>query len=86
MAAINDITGDQIKSKTSTRDYRDNWDMIFKKRTAFQWLGELYDDEYIFEDMSGWNLDDNITSHTPINKRDFDYRLTLSKIVPKLIE
>ena len=32
MAARNDITGDSIKSKTSSQAYRDNWDAIFGKK------------------------------------------------------
>lgn len=31
MAATNDITGDQIKSKLSTEKYRNNYDIIFNK-------------------------------------------------------
>lgn len=31
MAATNDITGDQIKSKFSTEKYRNNYDLIFNK-------------------------------------------------------
>ena len=31
MVAKNDITGDKLKSKISTTQYRDNWDLIFKK-------------------------------------------------------
>lgn len=31
MAAKNDITGDLIKSKATSKEYRDNWDKIFKK-------------------------------------------------------
>jgi hypothetical protein len=32
MAAKNDVTGDSIRSKTSSRDYRDNYDKIFRKK------------------------------------------------------
>lgn len=32
MAAKNDITGDEIKSKSSTKAYEDNWDRIFGKK------------------------------------------------------
>ena len=31
MAAKNDVTGDELRSKISTTQYRDNWDLIFKK-------------------------------------------------------
>jgi hypothetical protein len=32
MAAKNDITGDEIKTKTSSDAYRENYDKIFRKR------------------------------------------------------
>ena len=32
MAAKNDITGDEIKSKTATSAYEDGWDRIFGKK------------------------------------------------------
>ncbi len=31
MTAINDVTGDLIKSKTNTKEYNDNYDRIFNK-------------------------------------------------------
>lgn len=33
MAAKNDITGDEIKSKNNSKQYEDNWDRIFGKKT-----------------------------------------------------
>lgn len=27
----NDVTGDKLQSKTTSKKYRDNWDLIFKK-------------------------------------------------------
>jgi len=32
MATRNDITGDEIKSKSTTKAYEDNWDRIFGKK------------------------------------------------------
>jgi hypothetical protein len=32
MTAKNDITGDQIQTRSTTEAYRDNWDKIFKKK------------------------------------------------------
>lgn len=32
MTAKNDITGDNIKSKLTSNEYRDNWDLIFGKK------------------------------------------------------
>ena len=31
MVAKNDITGDKIQTKTTTKEYRDGWDAIFGK-------------------------------------------------------
>lgn len=32
MVAKNDITGDSIQSRTSTKAYQDNYDLIFRKK------------------------------------------------------
>lgn len=32
--AVNDITGDSILTKSSTQQYRDNWDRIFGKKSS----------------------------------------------------
>ena len=32
MAAKNDVTGDSIRSKTSSKAYSDGWDRIFGKK------------------------------------------------------
>lgn len=32
MAAKNDVTGDSIRTKTSTKAYSDGWDRIFSKK------------------------------------------------------
>ena len=32
MATRNDITGDELRSKTNTKAYEDNWDLIFGKK------------------------------------------------------
>jgi hypothetical protein len=32
MTARNDITGDRLVSKTPTEDFRNNYDLIFKKK------------------------------------------------------
>ena len=32
MAATNDVTGDSIQSRGSSQAYKDNWDLIFKRR------------------------------------------------------
>lgn len=32
MAARNDVTGDAIKSRNNSQQYKDNWDAIFGKK------------------------------------------------------
>jgi|LWDU01.1.fsa_nt_gi hypothetical protein len=32
MSNVNDITGDKLRSKFNTKQYRDNWDAIFRKK------------------------------------------------------
>lgn len=34
MAARNDVTGDLIKSRNNSQQYKDNWDAIFGKKKA----------------------------------------------------
>ena len=36
MATHNDITGDRLVSKAQTEDYRNNYDLIFKKKPKTQ--------------------------------------------------
>jgi hypothetical protein len=32
MSNVNDITGDKLRSKFNSKQYRDNWDAIFAKK------------------------------------------------------
>ena len=43
MAAKNDITGDEIKSKASTKAYEDNYDRIFGKKKKERTLQDSID-------------------------------------------
>jgi len=45
MASKNDITGDEIKTKTSSDAYRENYDKIFRKREE-QFDNALTKNEY----------------------------------------
>jgi len=38
MAARNDITGAEIKSRSLSAEGRDNWDKAFTKKTPAEWL------------------------------------------------
>ena len=83
MAAKNDITGDEIKSKGLSSKGRDNWDRIFKKQSAYDWLKELRYDEYTILDPDGWRYDDKVTLDTPITRSDFFRRFNESTVMFK---
>lgn len=74
MAARNDITGAEIKSKVLSREGRENWDNIFGKKSAFQWMEQLYGDSNIVKDINGWPGKDSVYLDTPITRADFDER------------
>ena len=81
MSAKNDITGDAMKSRILSKEGRDNWDNIFGKKTAYEWLKELYPDKSLeILDPDGWRKDDGVTLETKITKEDFHYRLSLSTV------
>ena len=80
MAAKNDITGDDIKSKTLSERGRANWDNIFKKQSAWDWLKELGYNENTIIDPDGWRYDD-VTMDTPISRSDFFNRFNQSTVM-----
>lgn len=80
MATKNDITGDSISSRISTPMYRKGWDTIFLKKTAHEWLQEPeYDYVEFIMDPDGWR-EDNTPLDTPINRAEFERRLSLSTL------
>lgn len=54
MVAKNDITGDAIKSRTSTKEYGDRYDAIFRKKTPVEVDQAKYEDE-AFESLENFN-------------------------------
>jgi hypothetical protein len=84
MAAKNDITGDDIKSKALSERGRANWDNIFKKQSAWDWLKELGYDNYTILDPDGWRYDDGVSLDTPITKSDFNRRFSESTVMCKM--
>jgi hypothetical protein len=69
MAATNDITGDSIQSRILSSDGRNNWDTIFRKKTALEWLKELKLDLDISDEIV-YNIE-RTTSETQISKLEF---------------
>lgn len=85
MASKNNITGDEIKSKALSPQGRKNWDRIFAKKTANEWLAEYYPNIVIY-DPDGWREGDGITMDTPITLADFERRLNMSTILGQTIK
>jgi hypothetical protein len=54
MVAKNDITGDLIKSKSSSKEYGDRYDAIFRKKTPAEIDQAKYEDE-AFESLENFN-------------------------------
>lgn len=84
MAATNDITGDEIKSKTSTSQYRENYSNIYpEKKSSHRWLKEFHPETVIL-DPDGWRYDDGVTMETRITKDDFNKRFGESTVMGKI--
>ena len=81
MATTNPITGDEIKSKGLSKQGRNNWDRIFKKQSAYDWLKELKYEKYTILDPDGWRYHDGITMDTPISKSEFHRRFNESTVM-----
>ena len=73
MPSKNDITGDQIKSKILSAKGRENWDRIFCKKSAYEWIDELYPNTVVY-DPDGFRYNDGVTMNTPISRNDFQRR------------
>lgn len=72
MATTNNITGDEIKSKALTAAGRENYDRIFAKKSAHEWLK---DESVTMLDPDGWRYDDGVTMDTRISYKEFQKRL-----------
>lgn len=79
--AKNDITGKYIKSNPPNAKYTNNWDKIYAKKNAHEWLKTLPEIKMI--DPDGWKYDD-ITMDTPINWYEFQKRLNKSTITENI--
>ena len=54
MVAKNDITGDAIQSRNTTKAYSDNYDLIWGKKTPAEIDQAKYEDE-AFESLENFN-------------------------------
>ncbi len=85
MAARNNITGDEIKSKALSKQGRKNHDRIYAKKSAYEWLKDEESVSSIL-DPDGWRYNDGVTMDTPISYKDFCYRLqqcTVMGLIPE---
>lgn len=78
MATTNNITGDEIKSKALTAAGRENYDRIFAKKSAHEWLK---DENVTILDPDGWRYDDGVTMDTPISYKEFQKRLVQCTVI-----
>jgi hypothetical protein len=74
---------EEIKSRAYTAQGRDNWENIFGKKSAHEWIEFLYGDSVFIINPDGW--DQEVTLDTPITRRDFNFRLSVSTIQKALL-
>lgn len=74
---------DKIISKVFSEEGRKNWERIFEKKTAWEWLSTLYPKVTIY-DPDGWRCDDGVSLETPITRSDFEWRLSQSTLAQAL--
>lgn len=72
MAAKNDITGQVIKTKAPNRSFWNNYDKIFRRKTAIEWC--VLENVTIL-DADGFKWDDGVTVDTPISYKEFCKRI-----------
>ena len=72
MATKSPITNDEIKSKTLSKQGRENWDMVFAKKTAIEWA-KL--DGIVTLDPKSFKNSDGITIETPISYAEYSKRI-----------
>ena len=80
MATRSPITNDEIKNKTLSKQGRQNWDVVFAKKTAIEWAkldGIATLDPKTFENGDG------ITAETPISYTEYSKRIASVKVGKK---
>lgn len=66
----------EIRSRAYSDQGRSNWDAIFGKKSAFQWMEYLYQDSDLIKDFDGWTCKDGVYLDTPITRADFETRFS----------
>lgn len=65
-------------TRVLSEEGRKNWDNIFGKKSAFQWMEYLYQDTDLIKDLDGWPGKDGVYLDTPITRADFETRFSKS--------
>jgi len=79
---------EKIISKVLSAQGRLNYDVIYQKKSAHEWLEELYAGKVKILDADGWRYNDGVTLDSPINKKEFMRRFnecTVSGLVGTII-
>ena len=71
----NDITNDEIRTKSYSTSYAEGWDKAFCKKPQ-EWLEILYGDSIKVLDADGFREKDGVTWETPMTKKEFEKRFT----------
>ena len=82
MATTNSVTGDEIKSGIYTANGRFNYELIFSKKTAQEWI-DFHPDYQgaLILDPDGWRTgDDKVTLDSKISFNDFKKRFNSSTV------
>ena len=72
MATKNNITGDEIKSGIYSKQGRFNYELIFSKKSAQEWIEFLPEyRNYRILDPDGWRWDDGVNLETKVSYSEF---------------
>jgi len=69
MSSFNDITGQQMKTKAATDQYRDGWDKIFGKKKAEQPPVDVENVEADYTDRPADTVND-VAAHIPKDEQE----------------
>lgn len=68
------MSEEEIKSRPFSEKGRENYDKIFAKKSAHEWL-KIEDPQLRILDPDGWRHNDGVTMETKISYKDFLQRL-----------
>ena len=80
MAAFNDITGDCIKTKPSSKQFLSNYDKAFRKKKPSDWAK---DEGITIMDPDGWRVDKK-SMDEEISYKEYRERVSQSTVMGKI--